>query len=94
MKTTCFALLFSIACAFGASAAPPAGPSAGFTIEPKYSEKSPDGATTVEQYKKVAPDESYNWQFWARRADSFSFLAPAQENYSAGFRFTNDGRHR
>jgi hypothetical protein len=92
MKTTCLALLVSLACATGASAAPPAGPPAGFAIEADYSEKSPDGATTVEQYKKPAPDESYNWQFWARRADSFSFLAPEQEDYPADFRFTNDGR--
>ncbi len=91
MKTTCFALFLLFATAAGAAAAP-SGPPAGFTIEADYSEKSPDGATTVEQYKKAAPDESYNWQFWARRADSFSFLAPEQENYPADFRFTNDGR--
>ena len=79
-------------CDRGGADAAPSGPPAGFTIETDYSEKSPDGATTVEQYKKAAPDESYNWQFWARRADSFSFLAPEQENYPADFRFTNDGR--
>jgi hypothetical protein len=76
MRTTCVALFFSLACGFGAAAATPSGPPAGFTIEADYSEKSPDGATTVEQYKKPAPDESYHWQFWARRADTFSFLAP------------------
>ena len=92
MKTTCLALFWLFATAAGAAAAPPAGPPAGFTIEAEYNEKSPDGTTTVEQYKKAAPDESYNWQFWARRAETFSFLEPEQESYPADFRFTNDGR--
>jgi hypothetical protein len=92
VKTTCLVLFFSLSCMFGASAAPPAGPPAGFAIETDYTVKSPDGAAAVEQYKKAAPDESYNWQFWVRRTDSFSFLAPEQENYPADFRFTNDGR--
>lgn len=92
MKTTCFALFLLFATAADAAAAAPAGPPAGFTIETDYTVKSPDGAAAVEQYKKPAPDESYNWQFWVRRADTFSFLAPEQENYPADFRFTNDGR--
>src|SRR6201995_1420614 len=92
MKTTCFALFLLFATAADAAAAPPAGPPAGFTIETDYTVTSPDGAAAVEQYKKPAPDESYNWQFWVRRADTFSFLAPEQESYPADFRFTNDGR--
>ena len=66
MKTACLALFLLSATAAGAADAP-SGPPAGFTIETDYSEKSPDGTTTVEQYKKIAPDESYNWQFWAPR---------------------------
>ena len=85
MKTTCFALFLLFATAAGAAAAPPSGPPAGFTIETDYSEKSPDGATTVEQYKKAAPDESYNWQFWARRADTFSLSCPGAGELSGGF---------
>jgi hypothetical protein len=92
MKATSLALVLLFATAAGAAASPPAGPPAGFTVDTEFTEKSPDGATTVEQYKKLAPDESYNWQFWARRADTFSFLAPEQESYPADFRFTNDGR--
>jgi len=67
MKTTCFALFLLFANVAGAAAAPPAGPPAGFTIETDYTVKSPDGAAAVEQYRKTAPDESYNWQFWAPR---------------------------
>jgi len=92
VKTTCLVLFVLFAVASGAAAAPPDGPPAGFAIETDYTVKSPDGVAAVEQYKKPAPDESYHWQFWVRRVDSFSFLAPEQENYPADFRFTNDGR--
>jgi hypothetical protein len=85
-------LLLLFATAVAAAVATPAGPPAGFTIKADYTVTSPDGAAAVEQYRKPAPDETDHWQFWVRRADSFSFLAPEQENYPADFRFTNDGR--
>ena len=40
----------SIGVCSGAAAAPPAAPPAGYKIEEKYTQKSPDGATTIEQY--------------------------------------------
>jgi hypothetical protein len=73
----------------GAVAAQPAGPPAGYEIEPKYTRTSPDGAVTIEQYVNKRTDD-WKWQFWARRQGAFTQLGPEQDDYPAGFVFTND----
>jgi hypothetical protein len=62
--------------------AEPAGPPAGYEIDPECTEKFADGAITIEQYVNKETDD-WKWQFWVRRKDTFTLLAP-------GFRFTND----
>jgi len=69
--------------------AQPAGPSAGYKIEPEYTKTSPDGAITVEQYLNKDTDD-YKWQFWVRRQGTFTLLDPEPADYPAGFRFTRD----
>jgi len=64
-----------------------AGPPAGYTIDPEFTAKSPDGAITIEQYENKA---DYKWQFWVRREGTFTLLDPELADYPAGFRFTND----
>jgi hypothetical protein len=65
----------------------PAGPPAGYNINPEFTKTSPDGAITIEQY--VNTDE-YKWQIWVRREGTFALLDPEPADYPAGFRFTND----
>jgi hypothetical protein len=74
-----------------AGRAQPAAPPAGYKIEEKYTQKSPDGATTIEQYLNKDTDD-WKWQFWARRQDQLTLLEPEQPDYPASFRFTNDSR--
>lgn len=74
---------------FGVDAAQPAGPPTGYTIEPKYTRTSPDGAVAIEQYVNKDADV-WKWQFWARRQNTFTQLGPQQDDYPAGFIFTND----
>jgi hypothetical protein len=81
-----------LSCALYAAAEQPAGPPAGYQLDAEYTTKSPDGATTIEQYARTDADGNYTWQFWARRSDTFTLLGPEQEDYAAGFRFTNDSR--
>jgi len=81
-----------LACIIGTALAQTAGPPAGYKIYSDYTTKSPDGTTTIEQYKKVDADQNWTWQFWARRSDSMTMLAPEQPDYAAGFRFTNDSK--
>jgi hypothetical protein len=81
-----------VACAIVAALGQPAGPTADYEIDADYTTKSPDGATTIEQYKKTAPDGDLTWQFWARHQDKLTMLAPEQPDYSAGFRFTHDSQ--
>ena len=50
----------------GAARAQQAGPPAGYNINPEFTEKSPDGAITIEQYENKETDD-YKWQFWVRR---------------------------
>lgn len=73
----------------GTAAAQPAGPPAGYEIEPKYTKTSPDGAITIEQYVNKDADV-WKWQFWARRQGTFTQLGPEQDDYPAYFVFTND----
>ena len=94
MRAGQFLMETLVACAIGvsgigAAAAGPAGPPGGYTIEPKYTRTSPDGAVTIEQYVNKDADV-WKWQFWARRQDTFTQLGPQQDNYPAGFVFTND----
>jgi hypothetical protein len=94
MKVRTSLIEMLVACAIGvwgigAAAAQPAGPPAGYQIEPKYTKTSPDGATTIEQYVNKDTDE-WKWQFWARRQGTFTQLDPEQADYPAGFLFTND----
>src|SRR5262249_36417072 len=88
----------------GTAAAQPAGPPAGYKIDPEFTKTSPDGAITIEQYVNKDTDY-YKSQFWVRRQGTFTLLDPEPADYPAGFRFTNDlaragrcrgaaGRHR
>lgn len=81
-----------LACAAPAMSASPNGPGADYKLDSEDTVKSPDGATTVEQYFKTDKDENHTWQFWARRADTMTLLGPVQEDYAADFRFTPDSR--
>ena len=74
-------------CSIGTAAAQPTGPPAGYKIDPEFTETSPDGAITIEQY--VNKDD-YKWQFWVRRQGTFILLDPEPADYPAGFLFTND----
>ena len=78
-------------CSIGTAAAQPTGPRAGYDIDPEFTEKSPDGAITIEQYVDKETDD-WKWQFWARRQDKLTMLKPEQPDYPAGFRFTNDSQ--
>jgi hypothetical protein len=78
-------------CSIGTAAAQPAGPPAGYNINPEFTEKSPDGAITIEQYENKETDD-YKWQFWARHQDKLTLLKPKQPDYPAGFRFANNSR--
>ena len=78
-------------CSIGTAAAQPTGPRAGYDIDPVFTEKSPDGAITIEQYVDKETDD-WKWQFWARRQDKLTMLKPEQPDYPAGFRFTNDSQ--
>jgi hypothetical protein len=92
MISLVFSIAVLLACAAPAMSAQPAGPTAEYKIKEENTIKSPDGATTVEQYFKTDKDENYLWQFWARRSDSMTLLGPEQEDYAADFRFTRDSR--
>lgn len=73
----------------GTAAAQPAGPPAGYNIDPEFTKTSSDGAITIEQY--VNKDTyDYKWQFWVRRQSTFTLLDPEPAGYPADFLFTND----
>jgi hypothetical protein len=69
-----------------------AGPPDGYKLQDDHNEVSPDKSTTVEQYLKENKDGDWAWQFWARHGDSFTMLAPEQDDYPADFRFTPDSQ--
>ena len=81
----------SIGVCDAAAAAPPAAPPAGYKIYQKYTQKSPDGAVTIEQYLNQETDD-WKWLFWARWQDTFTLLDPEPALYGAHFLFTNDQR--
>jgi hypothetical protein len=68
-----------IACVVVATSARAAGPSAAYKLDPQWTHKSPDGATTIEQYKKTNADDDWFWQFWARHQNTQTLLGPEQE---------------
>lgn len=72
-----------------AAAAPPAAPPDGYNIDKEYTQKSPDGALTIEQYQNKG---DWTWQFWLRGKDTFAQLDPGAEpaGYAADFIFTRD----
>jgi len=79
----------SIGVCSGAAAAQPAAPPAGYKIDEEFTQKSPDGATTIEQYL-TKDTEDWKWQFWVRRQDTFTLLDPELADYPADFIFTKD----
>ena len=79
----------SIGVCSGAAAARPAAPPAGYKIDEEYTQKSPDGATTIEQYLNK-DTENWKWQFWVRREGAFTQLNAELADYPADFLFTND----
>lgn len=94
MKVRPFSILLLVAGAIAlscttAAAAAPTTPAAGYAIDPEFTEKSADGAITIEQYVNKATDD-WQWQFWVRRQDSFTLIDPEPAGYPAGFRFTQD----
>jgi hypothetical protein len=74
-------------CNIGCATAQPAAPPAGYTIDPEFTETSPGGAITIEQYLNKDTD---NWQVWMRRDGAFVLLDSRPSYYPAGFRFTRD----
>jgi hypothetical protein len=80
-----------VACSIGvcsaAAAAQPAAPGAGYTIEEKYTKKSPDGAITIEQYLNKDTDDGNGSSGCASR---FTLLDPEPVDYPAEFIFIND----
>jgi hypothetical protein len=79
----------NIGVGLGAIAAQPAGPPAGYNIDEEFTQKSPDGATTIEQYQNKS---DWTWQFWLRRAGAATRLdqGPEPAGYPADFVFTSD----
>lgn len=81
-----------VACGIGvgsisAATAQPAGPPSGYTIDPEFTVKSPDGAFTIEQYQNK---DVWVWQFWMRRQGTLTQLESEEAGYPADFIFTND----
>ena len=92
MKGRTFWIGLLAACAIGvctgAAAAEPTAPPAGYNIDREYTQKSPDGAITIEQY--LNKENNWTWQFWIRRQDAFTLLNPELADYPADFIFTDD----
>ena len=88
-RTSLIGLL--VLCAIGTAVAEPAGPPAGYKIDPEFTRTSPDGVITIEQYLNK-DTEDYKWQFWVRREWTFTLLDPEPADYPAGFRFTQDSK--
>jgi hypothetical protein len=93
MKGRAFWIGLFAACSIGvgnaAAAAQPASPPPGYDIDAEYTQKSPDGSTTIEQYQNKG---DWTWQFWVRRQETYTQLDPGPEpaGYSADFNFTKD----
>jgi len=90
MTPRAFLIGLFLACVIGsASAEPAAGPAPDYILHPDHTQKSPDGAITIEQYMKSTDDDVF-WQFWIRREGTLTLLNNEPASYHAGFRFTND----
>lgn len=82
-----------VACSVGAggaaAAAQPAGPPEAYKIDEEFTQKSPDGGITIEQYQNKG---DWTWQFWMRREGAFTQLDPGPEpaGYPADFVFSRD----
>jgi hypothetical protein len=79
-----------IAVCSGAAAAQPAAPPANYKIDEQFTQKSPDGAITIEQYLNKDDTYDWKWQFWLRQQGTFTLLDPEPAGYPADFVFTND----
>ena len=53
-------------CSIGTAAAQQAGPPAGYNIDPEFTEKSSDGAITIEQYENKETDDCGSWRLRSR----------------------------
>ena len=94
MRVRTFWIGTLVACAIGiaatgTAAAQQAAPPAGYNIYEKYTQKSPDGAVTIEHYLNQETDD-WKWLFWARTQGTFTLLDPEPALYAAHFLFTND----
>ena len=69
-----------------AAAAPPAAPPDAYKNEAEYTQKSPDGAISIEQYVNKG---DWTWQFWMRRNGGFTLL-DTDPGYAADFTFIYD----
>ncbi|WP_059838828.1 hypothetical protein [Burkholderia ubonensis] len=92
MKLKAYFFCVFIACGGIGTSARADGPSADYKLDPAWTRKSPDGATTIEQYKKTKADDNLSWQFWARHQNMQMLLGPEQNFYPAEFRFTADSK--
>src|SRR5690349_1127174 len=86
LKTSLIGLLVAFG-STGLAAAEPAGPPAGYTIDPEFTVKSEDGAIRIEQYQNK---DVWKWQFWMRREGAFTQLESEEAGYPADFIFTTD----
>jgi hypothetical protein len=90
MTSKAFLTGLFLVCSVGlASAAEPTGPASDYTLDPELTQKSPDGAVTIEQYTKSTDDDVF-WQFWIRRDGTLTLLNKEPADHPAGFRFTSD----
>src|SRR6516165_7892097 len=88
MNLRTFLIGLFVVCGIGTATAEPAGPPAGYEIDPEFTQTFADGAITIEQYVNKETDD-WKYQFWVRRKDTFTLL-DERADYPAGFRFTND----
>jgi hypothetical protein len=72
-----------------AAVAQPAGPPAGYKIDPEFTKSSPDRAIIIEQHLNKDTDDT-KWQFWLHRQGTFTLLDPEPAGYPADFLFTRD----
>jgi hypothetical protein len=95
LRETWIALWLALAVVAPASAD---GPQAGFKLNEKYTEASPDRQMQVEQYAKEGKDGDLLYQFWTFDSDHrHPFLLNPGEGddlagYAAGFRFSPDSQ--
>jgi hypothetical protein len=95
LRETWIALSLAVATVAPASAD---GPRAGFKLNEKYTETSPDRQVRVKQYAKEGKDGDLLYQFWTFDSDHRHpfLLNPGEDDdlagYAAGFRFSPDSQ--